>query len=135
MVTSAPNSKVTDNKETKIGLEINQEMESPNLRLQQQITLISSVFPKKQPPMFERVTQTKSYEPWTTRTTDDKGRRFERRNEEGYACALRKIDLFSHYQRLHVTPKLAQLRPWCPKRAKSLFTVAVCRCVTLDIVV
>jgi len=35
VVTSAQNSKVTDNKETKIGLEINQDMGNPNLRLQQ----------------------------------------------------------------------------------------------------
>ena len=56
VVTSAQNSKVTNNKETKIGLEINQHIKNPNLRLQQQITLISSVFPKKQPPMFEKAT-------------------------------------------------------------------------------
>ena len=61
MVTSAQNSKVTD-KETKIGLEINQHMESPNLRLQQQITLISSVSPKEQPPMFEKATPASDHE-------------------------------------------------------------------------
>jgi len=131
VVTSAQNSKITDNKETKIGLEINQHIKNPN---QQQIIFNYSVFQKKQQPMFEKATPASDSElralvysySWVQmiRGGDLKGGTCVRSLKNEFVQPLPKVTC------------RAQPGPTrCPKRPKSLVTVTVCRCVTIDIVV